>query len=160
MGYEVILYIQRNDETENYFHRFQKLWISNKYWEVQFVNDITSETLLMVYLKEAFINEFADPAENAQPGDQETEPSTEPQEPAVVAIQGLDAMYPFDTANFTIDSEQEGTWSLSNNKAKINSQTTNEVSITIISSKSGSVDLIYNIENEEPIVKTITIKSL
>ena len=113
----------------------------------------------MVYLKEAFINEFADPANDATDENIEVPDAVQEEQPGVAAIQGLDAMYPFDTANFTIDSAQEGTWSLSNNKAKINSQTTNEVSITIISSKSGSVDLIY-IENEEPIVKTITIKSL
>lgn len=160
MGYEVVLYIQKNEDTEGYFHRFQKLWISGKYWEVQFVNDITSDTLLMVYLKEAFINEFADPAENAQPGDQETEPSTEPQEPAVAAIIGLDSVYPFDTLTYTIENATNGTWSLSNTKAKINSQTIDEVSITITSSKTGSIDLIYNIEDEDPIVKTITIKSL
>ena len=114
----------------------------------------------MVYLKEAFINEFADPAENAQPEDQETEPSTEPQEPTAAAIIGLDSVYPFDTLTYTIENATNGTWSLSNTKAKINSQTIDEVSITITSSKTGSIDLIYNIENEDPIVKTITIKSL
>jgi hypothetical protein len=69
-------------------------------------------------------------------------------------------VYPFDTATYTIEGYEGGIWELSNTKAKINKQTAKEVSITITSAKSGSVDLIYKLENEESIVKTITIKSL
>lgn len=30
MGYEVVLYITRNEDTENFFYRFQKLKIGKK----------------------------------------------------------------------------------------------------------------------------------
>lgn len=153
MGYEVVLYITKDDTTMDYFHRFKKLWISGKYWEVQFVNDLTSDTMLIVYLKEAFINEFADAAQNNTNPDKEDEVPTS-------AIVGPNSLYPFDTATYTIEGVNAGTWSLNNNKARINSQSATEVSITITSGKSGLVDLIYNIENEDAIVKTITIKSL
>ena len=110
--------------------------------------------MMMVYLKETYINEFAETEVQETP----SEPNEEPAE--VAAIQGLDSLFPFDTAIYTIDTEKIGTWSLSNIKARINKQSAEEVSITITSAKSGSVDLIYNIENEDAIVKTITIKSL
>ena len=154
MGYEVVLYITKDETTLNFFHRFQKLWISGKYWEVQFVNDLTSDTMLIVYLKETFINEFAD----AGP-DNPIEDDDIPETPTS-AIQGLDEVYPFDNVTYTIETEQEGHWSLSNTKARINRQSAQEVNITITSAKTGSIDLIYKIDGEEDIVKTITIKSL
>ena len=115
MGYEVVLYVTKDETTMNYFHRFQKLWISGKYWEVQFVNDLTSDTMLIVYLKETFINEFADAGENKEPESENSEPITS-------AIQGLDSMYPFDTAIYKIQGYENGTWELNNTKAKINKQ--------------------------------------
>lgn len=157
MGYEVVLYVTKDETTMNYFHRFQKLWISGKYWEVQSVNDLTSDTMLIVYLRETFINEFEDAAGNKTPTENN---KSENQEISVPAIQGLDSVYPFDTVVYTIQGYENGTWLLSNTKAKINRQSSEEVSITITSAKSGSVDLIYRIENEDDIVKTITIKSL
>lgn len=153
MGYEVVLYITKDDTTTKFFHRFQKLWISNRYWEVQFVNDLASDTMLIVYLKETFINGYAGTDQSNSTEIEETESSTS-------AIQGLDSMYPFDTATYNIQDATGGFWLLSNKKAKINKQTSEEVSITITSAKSGTVDLIYKRENEDDIVKTITIKSL
>lgn len=155
MGYEVVLYITKDEVTQGYFERFKKLWISGKYWEVQFVNDMTSDTMLIVYLKETFINEFED-AEGAAQGS-----SDETQEDITGArtIQGKDSLYPYDIATYTIEEGLEGTWSLSNNKAMINRQNATEVNITVTTSKSGTVDLIYT-NNDETIVKTITIKSL
>jgi hypothetical protein len=126
MGYEVVLYITKDETTSNYFERFKKLWIRDKYWEVQFVNDMTSDTMLIVYLKEAFINEFEDAEGVAE------DSSDEIQDEIIdaAAIQGPDSLYPYDSGIYTIENNLDGTWSLSNNKAVINKQTTNEVNIT------------------------------
>lgn len=162
MGYEVVLYITADDDTKDYFHRFTKVEINGRLWEVQMVDNITSDTMLIVYLKETFRNEF-EPVENiggnAATGDEEpTEPTDEPS--GVPAIQGEDILYPFDTAIYTIENAENGVWFVSNSKAAIRHQTMSEAEVTIVSGKSGSVDLIYSRENEEDIVKTITIKSL
>lgn len=162
MGYEVVLYITADDDTKDYFHRFTKVEINGRLWEVQMVDNITSDTMLIVYLKETFRNEF-EPVENiggnAATGDEEpTEPIDEPS--GVPAIQGNDSLYPFDTAIYTIENAENGVWFVSNSKAAIKHQTMSEAEVTIVSGKSGSVDLIYSRENEEDIVKTITIKSL
>jgi len=157
MGYEVVLYITRDETTEKFFHRFQKVEIRDRVWEVQFVNDLSSDTMLIVYMKETFINEF-DPVTNTT----DEENLTEPDSPVigVPAIKGYDSLYPFDKATYTIENAAGGTWYLSNTKGKIDNQTSTEVNITITSAKSGSIDLIYKRDNEDDIVKTITIKSL
>ena len=161
MGYEVVLYITKNDATLNYFHRFQKIWIGGKYWEVQFVNDLTNDSLLIIYLKETFINEFED--KEPQPVDDETVAKEEPQIETPVAapvIEGKDELYPFDKSIYKIKNAVNGRWFVSNTKAQIERQTAEEADVIITSAKSGSVDLIYKRDNEDDVVKTITIKSL
>lgn len=160
MGYEVVLYLTRDETTEKFFHRFQKVNIRDRVWEVQMVNDITSDTMLIIYLKETFLNEF-DPVENttAETGDSTHTADITPEDGAA-AIIGSNELYPFDKATYTIQNAENGVWSLSNAKGRIESQSSDKVDITIVTAKSGTIDLIYNIENGDTIVKTITIKSL
>ena len=160
MGYEVVLYITADDVTRDYFHRFKKVDINGRLWEVQMVDDITSDTMLIVYLRETYINEF-EPVENLTAAAGQDEPTEgEEEQSDAAAIQGNDSLYPFDTATYSIVNADNGVWFVSNNKAAIKSQTMQEAVVTIVSGKSGSVDLIYSRENEDDIVKTITIKSL
>ena len=121
------------------------------------VNDITSETMLIIYLKETFTNEF-EPIENAVAVSEET--SSEVQDDDIAYIEGPNSAYPFDELDFKIKNANNGTWLLSNTKAKINNQTNTDITITIVTAKSGSIDLIYKISDEEEIRKTISIKSL
>lgn len=159
MGYEVVLYITKDETTEKFFHRFQKVEIRDRIWEVQMVNDITSDTMLIVYLKETFTNEF-DPVTNTTDPENTNESGLEDTSSDAAAIIGSDELYPFDKASYTISNADNGFWHLSNNKGQIESQTSQEVDITIVSAKSGTIDLIYKRDNEDDIVKTITIKSL
>jgi hypothetical protein len=158
MGYEVVLYITRDETTEKFFHRFQKVNIRDRVWEVQMVNDISSETLLIVYLKETFTNEF-DPVTNTTKPEN-TEPSGDEPIIGTATIIGKDQLYPFDKASYAIENAEGGSWSLSNTKGRIDRQTDTTVDITITSPKSGAIDLIYKREGKEDIVKNITIKSL
>lgn len=161
MGYEVVLYITRDETTENFFSRFKKVNINNRLWEVQMVNDITSDTMLIIYLKEAFTNEF-EPIDNSLENQNKTDEEQEEQQSEIILtpyIEGVDFGYPFDTLKYTIKNADNGVWLLSNLKAKISEEDNQNVSITIVSAKSGTVDLIYRINNED-VVKTITIKSL
>ena len=160
MGYEVVLYITRDETTENYFHRFQKLEISGRLWEVQMVNDITSDTMLIIYLKETFRNEFENYTETESEENNNTDDENNNVEEDMITIIGLDKCYPFDTLQYSIEGASNGNWILSNNKAKIKASTDTTVTITITTAKSGLIDLIYKRENEEDIVKTITIQSL
>lgn len=160
MGYEVVLYITADDTTREYFHRFQKVNIKDRIWEVRMVDDITSDTMLIVYMKETYTNEF-EPVTNdlAETASEETPTEDVPEITGIAAIIGADSAYPYDELEFAIENATGGSWLLSNNKAKINSQTTTTATITIVTGKAGTVDLIYRRDGEEDIVKTITIKS-
>jgi hypothetical protein len=157
MGYEVVLYITKDETTEKFFHRFQKVNIRDRVWEVQMVNDITSDTMLIVFLKETFTNEF-NPVTNTTDDEPETQEEIILEEEAIIV--GPDELYPFDKGNYSILNTDGGSWSLSNAKATIEKQTSTSVNIMITTAKSGSVDLIYKQENKDDIVKHITIKSL
>ena len=162
MGYEVVLYITADDTTRGYFSRFQKVTIKDRLWEVQMVDDITSDTMLIIFLRETFTNEFED-AEAGEESQDEVTPSpdeTDPTPTEAAAIIGKDSLYPFDTSVYTVENALDGTWFLSNSKAKIDGVSPTSVTITIVTSKSGSVDLIYKRDGEEDIIKTITINSL
>ena len=68
------------------------------------VNDITSETMLIIYLKEAFINEF-DPVintTNEENNSQETDVDME------YTILGEDTVNPFDKVVYTIENIEGG----------------------------------------------------
>ena len=159
MGYEVVLYITRDEDTENFFHRFQKVEINGRLWEVQMVNDITSETMLIIYLKETFTNEFEPVPNNAAAVSADGSSEVEDDDTRVM-IEGPDSAYPFDELEYKIKNTDNGIWLLSNSKAKINNQTNTDITITIVTAKSGSIDLIYRRNGEEDIVKTISIQSL
>ena len=156
MGYEVVLYITRNEETEDFFHRFKKVTINNRVWEVQMVNDITSETMLIIYLKEAFINEF-DPVintTNEENSSQETDVDME------YTILGEDTVNPFDKVVYTIENIEGGDWVLVGSKARIIEKTENSVTISIVSAKSGNIEIKYVKDNEIIATKNVVIKSL
>ena len=123
------------------------------------VNDITSETMLIIYLKETFTNEFEPASNNTAAAQEEDSSETEENDTAII-IEGPDSAYPFDELDYTIKNANNGIWLLSNTKAKINNQTNTGITITIVTAKSGSVDLIYKINDEEEIRKTISIQSL
>ena len=162
MGYEVVLYITKNEETEDFFHRFKKVMISNRLWEVQMVNDITSDTMLIIYLKETFTNEF-EPVDNNNTIENNSQEETENEnnelniEPMII---GQDIVSPFDNVVYTIENAENGHWELSNTKAKIINETEYSIDISIISAKSGNFEIKYVRDNDILATKTVVIKSL
>lgn len=162
MGYEVVLYITKNEETEDFFHRFKKVMISNRLWEVQMVNDITSDTMLIIYLRETFTNEF-EPVDNNNTIENNSQEEIENEnnelniEPTII---GQDIVSPFDNVVYTIENAENGHWELSNTKAKIINETEYSIDISIISAKSGNFEIKYVRDNDVLATKIVVIKSL
>lgn len=151
LNYTVEIYISNTTETQEFFHRFKKLKIKGKPFEVQAVDDISTNGILTVYLKEDYTNNWEDEPKNIE---------IKPEVPdGYIYIEGPDEVYPYDLVNFKILNANKGTWSLNNNKARIIDSTDTMINLEIISGKSGEIDLTYTTVSGNNIIKKIKILS-
>ena len=148
IDYTLQMYITKDASTEAFFHRFMVVKVNGKPWEVQAIDNMSSDGIIIIALKEWYQNTIAETAA------QETTPET------ISAIVGPSAVYPYETITYTIDSDLSGFWEVSNTKAKILKQTNSTAIVNIVTGKSGKFNLIYKQENKEDIVLKVTINSL
>lgn len=161
LDYDLEMYITKDDKTEAFFHRFTIVKINNKPWEVQAIDNMSSDGIIIIYLKETFSNtieeevkkemeEFnKDKVENPWPDD-----ITEP------FIYGRDHMYPYETSKYAIVNDTGGKWELGSNKGELINTTDIDTDVFIKTGRSGSLQLKYIRVNGEIVTFTITIDSL
>lgn len=149
LNYTVEIYISNTPETSEFFHRFKKIKIREKPFEVQAVDELSTDGILTVYLKETYTDLWEDKQ------DEEVIPPAEekPEEAQTFALRrmpvieskiiGPAEVYPYDIVQYEVLNSAPGAWYLSNNRAKIIEQTESSVKIEITTGKSGSVSLIY-----------------
>lgn len=154
LNYTLEIYISKTTETLEFFHRFKKCTIHGKPFEVQAVDNLTSEGILTVYLKEDYENPWAPDVEPAPMPPEATLPID------AVRIDGPLQVYPYDIHEYTILNSKGGQWYISNNRAKILNQSENVVKIEVTTGKSGSFSLIYKVDGMKDIVQNIQILSL
>ena len=159
LNYDLTMWVTKNEDTEAFFHRFNKIEIKGNPWEICAADFDSTPGLIEVQLKETFRNTIADEKKAEEEALKPINPEPGEEEQTLPHIIGDTIVYPYDTKTYTIVNVNGGTWKLSNNKAKITAQTDSEVTIVITTSKSGSIDLIYN-KDENDIIYNITIKSL
>ena len=164
-NYSVEMYISKTQEAKQLFQRFAKInlpiknldgTIDARPFEVQAVDDISSDGVMVIYLKEDFSNKYAaqediTPPEETIPGDDET-PSA--------LITGPSEVYPYDTIVYTA-TQAGGSWAVDSEKAVIIADKSNDTQVTIdiTTGRSGKFNLIYNLGGVETIYP-ITILSL
>ena len=159
LNYDLTMWVTKNEDTEAFFHRFNKIEIKGNPWEICAADFDSTPGLIEVQLKETFRNTIADEKKAEEEALKPIDPEPGEEEQTLPHIVGDAIVYPYDTKTYTIVNLNGGTWKLSNNKAKITAQTDSEVTIVITTSKSGSIDLIYS-KDENDIIYNITIKSL
>lgn len=159
LNYDLTMWVTKNEDTEAFFHRFNKIEIKGNPWEICAADFDSTPGLIEVQLKETFRNTIADEKKAEEEALKPINPEPGEEEQTLPHIIGDAIVYPYDTKTYTIVNLNGGTWKLSNNKAKITAQTDSEVTIVITTSKSGSIDLIYS-KDENDIIYNITIKSL
>lgn len=157
LNYDLTMFITKDDTTEDFFHRFTKVKVSGKQYEVQAVDSISTDGIIEVALKEDFTNSIKDEIEQQ---DKDNNVKNEDANEYNATIKGPQIVYPYDEIQYSIENSYGGQWEVSNNKAYIISQTDLCVNIMIKTGRSGQFDLIYKKENEEDIVLHITINSL
>ena len=153
LDYSAIMYITKNEATEEFFHRFKTITIANKPWEVQAIDSISSDGIIIIALKEWYENDAAAALEQIQiPAEEE---STLPH------IVGKKEVYPYDVLTYTLENiEEEGLWKIDSQKIKILQQTRDLIKIEIITGKSGQFEIQYIINNENIITLPVKILSL
>lgn len=158
LNYSLIMYITQNEETLDYFHRFQKLKIGNEMWEVKTVDPYSADGIIEVCLGEWYNNEFEE--EPTKKPDKTDKPIDEADKQRLPHIDGPTIVQPYDIIQYSIKGLQDGKWIISNNKkARFVNREKDVITIEIITGKSGEFNLTY--ENEEQsITLPIEIKSL
>lgn len=143
LNYSLIMYITKNEETLDYFHRFNKIKIGKDMWEIKTVDPYSADGIIEVCLGEWFNNEYAEaPVEESTDIDESAIDQTLPR------IEGPKIVKPFDTVSFSIVGLSNGDWIIDDNrKAKFIKSENNIITIEIITGKSGSFTLSYKVEN-------------
>ena len=157
LSYSLVMYIEKNEDTMDYFERFKIIKINNKPWEVQSLDEMTVDGIILIGLKEYYQNTIEEAVEEEEKQKEEQKPE---QDITIPYINGPEVVYPYDEVSYTIENSENGTWSVSNTKAKIISQSNNEVKIIITTGRSGNFSLIYTTENNEDIILPVEIESL
>ena len=156
IDYTLQMYITKDEKTEAFFHRFSIIKINEKPWEVQSIDSMSSDGIIILYLKEWYQNSIA---EAKQEEDAAVEVSSIVTENGAKIV-GPTAVYPYDKKTYTIQNAEGGTWVIGSAKAKILEQDESTVYVEIVSGRSGNFELKYIRENEEDIILNINIQSL
>ena len=147
---KVEIYISNNSITNEFFQRFKKLKIKGNSYSVEAVDRLTSDDLLIIYLKEEYENKWEDTS---------TEDDVLP-EGSLGVFEGPTEVYPYDIVAYSLRGTGGGMWHISNNNARIVEQNHTRVTIEITTGKSGNVDLIYREPNGIELLQNISILSL
>ena len=169
MNYTSIIYITKNEDTLDFFHRFTEIKIDGKPWEVKAVDANSGDGIIEIQLKETFSNTIKD---NAEAEEEAKKPVVEPPAEDAPQIVGDAIVYPFDIKEYFVDNisggkwyicepnkKETGEWILSD-KAKVLQGSDIDVKIEIVSSKSGHFNLVYIKEGISDIILSIEIESL
>lgn len=156
IDYTLQMYITKDEKTEAFFHRFSKIKINGKPWEVQAMDNMSSDGIIILYLKEWYQNSIADAKQEEDAAAEVT--SIIPEDKPV--IEGPSEVYPYDKKVYTIKNAEGGIWTIGSSKAKIIKQDETTVYIEIITGRSGNFELKYIREGEEDIILNINIQSL
>lgn len=158
MNYTRVLYIERNEETLDYFSRFKIVKIPDiqgnlETWEVQAVSPNATDDVLIIHVREYFENPYQEVSDEEQQKKQEQHE----QDKDLVCKA-------YDKINFTTDYIENALWSVDNitNGIKpvirdaIIQDTQTTVYIQLMNGKAGEFDLLYNNE----VIKHVVVESL
>ena len=135
-----------------FFQKFKKCKLHGKNFEVQAVDDLTIDGILIVYLKESYVE---------APMNDPIPPSPDPEiNPNDAYVLGDFLVYPFDIKTYTFGNLAGGKWEISNNRAKITAQNNSSFTVEVTTGKSGEFSLVYRLGDAVYFSKDIKILSL
>lgn len=156
MNYSLIMYITKNEETLDYFHRFQEVKVSGKTWQVKTVDPYSADGIIEICLGEYYENNAKQYQRNIKGHEQNSNSEKKIVGSSIVNIFDICEYYVVD------DPGVVGTWRIDNQKKAIikrREKDKNKVIIEIVSSKGGCFNLIYE-SSTSKITFPIIIKSI
>ena len=165
LNYTMAIQVTKNSKTMAYFNRFKVIKMKTTYpdietgeiieeehnWQVVATDKWSSEGVIDVYL-----NEYADNSME----DATVEPEIVKPDPKQPYIAGPQVVNVYDTfVEYSIKNASNGKFVINSSKVKVVEMNENSCAVDIITGKSSEFDIIYQRENEEDIVLTVTIKS-
>ena len=152
LNYSLTMYITKDKNTEEFFHRFTKVEINKRSWEVQAVDSISQDGIIIVALKETYENSVEKAVEK-----EKVDTYVDLTQPY---IKGPDTVYPYDVVTYYIKNAAGGEFVAEGSGFEIASQDAEHIKLGIVTGKSGSFTLKYKIQDKEDIVLPVTIGSL
>lgn len=152
LNYSLTMYITKDKNTEEFFHRFTKVEINKRSWEVQAVDSISQDGIIIVALKETYENSIEKAVEK-----EKVDTYVDLTQPY---IKGPDTVYPYDVVTYYIKNAAGGEFVAEGSGFEIASQDAEHIKLGIVTGKSGSFTLKYKRLDMEDIVLPITIGSL
>jgi len=146
------LYITKTQEVLDYFDRFNQVELAEQMWQVVATDRLSVEGVLEVSLGEDF---------NTLYDDLQKLPSVTEIDPLLPHINGPSFVKPYDKVSYSIVLTSGGAWSISNDKAIVISAGDDDVvEIEIVSSKSGTFNLVYSVPDHDDVIFKVNIESL
>ena len=158
IDYTLQMYITKDEITEQALHRFTIIKVNGKPWEVQSIDSMSSDGIIILYLKEYYQNSIEEAREEEKKEEEPTPPDVDLLgKPEII---GPKEVYPYDKKVYIIENAIGGTWFIGSQKAKIIDQDGTMAKVEIVSGRSGKFELKYLRENEEDVILNISIESL
>ena len=163
LNYSLVMYVPQNEETLKYFHRFQKVNIKGRPWEVQAVDDISTPGIIEVALKETFKNTPESDIETAVQNSIDLDIVDEKEE---AYIHGVSEVYPYDVKRYEIRNYDlgGGIWVIENESrpkmVSMSGVSDKSIDLNIVTGRSGSFTLVYKVNGGVIAALDIDIKSL
>ena len=153
LNYSLLIYVTKNEETLDFFKRFQILKIDGHRWRVAATDIFSQGSIIEVYLEEFFDNSLEEEQIKKEPiifGEEEP------------YIDGPQFVEPYQTEikySLANNLNATGAFLISSKKVKIVNSDNNSCIINIISGKAGEFKIIYREEGKEDLELNVTIES-
>ena len=105
LNYDLTMFVTKDEVTTEFFHRFTKIKIDNKEYEVQAVDNISVDGIIEVALKEYYTNDIEDASEQYKKEQMENE-TQEPIDENDIYINGPKHVNPYDEVHYSIETKK------------------------------------------------------
>ena len=152
INYSLVIYVTKNEETLEFFHRFAKIKILGKPWEVSAIDTVAADDIIEVMLNETYSNPLEE--EEGMPAVEIVKP-----EDGVPHIEGDNFVGPYSVNTYKIVGlEPGGIWKKDSKDVQILQDENGEVTVEILLGKPFNFNLSYTI-NDTTVTFPIYVES-